>query len=174
MKKYIVIFLACALFPTSKAETLNILAYEEIIWNGMNQYKAGNLEEAHKVFSKMSKWGDKYSQYYLGNMYLRGEFVEQNIVQGAAWLQVAGEAKKKWQTTADQVFGVLTADEKKEATKLGEEYIRLYGMKAQRVSCSRRARTGTNIKVWGCTKQAGNYDTNDLVNNPIRGSVLEN
>ncbi|PHS14766.1 MAG: hypothetical protein COA86_15335 [Kangiella sp.] len=146
-----------------QSESLSILDYEERVWNGMNQYKAKNFEKAYKTFDKMSKWGDKYSQYFLGNMYISGQYVTQDLIEGAAWLSLAGEAKDEWKESADQIFNILTDDEKAEVNVLISKYKKLYGMTTQKISCFRKARTGTRLKAWGCTKQRGTYAGNTIL-----------
>jgi TPR repeat protein len=105
-----------------------------------------NIEDA-------SKLGNKVSQFTLALLYMEGVHVEQDYTQAYLWLNVAAEAKEKqWREVRNQLHNALTDEQVAALTPLVNEYIEKYGKETQEVSCYRRARTGSSIKVMQCTK----------------------
>ena len=50
-----------------------------------------NYEEAFKWYKKSAEQGDKFSQYWLGNMYYYGEGVVANNEEAYKWYKKAAE-----------------------------------------------------------------------------------
>jgi TPR repeat protein len=54
-------------------------------------YQQGEFKKAYKIYSKMAKAGDHYSQHRLAQMFARGEGMKADLVQAYAWAVLATE-----------------------------------------------------------------------------------
>ena len=87
--------------------------------------------------------GMKTAQYLLGIMFLKGEYVDQSLAIGMAWLGVAGEADQDdWHATYEQIYDTLPANLQAAIDAKVATYIELYGVRTQKIRCDRRARIG--------------------------------
>ena len=74
-------------------------------------YEDGKYEEAFEESSIAAQRGMKTAQYLLGIMFLKGEYVQQSLPIGMAWLGVASEADQDdWHATYKQVYDSLPAN----------------------------------------------------------------
>jgi len=106
---------------------------------GVQLYKEGKFEEAYKKLSVTAKLGLKQSQYFMAFMYLKGQYIEQSVVTGLAWLGVAKESKiKEWSDTYDSIYSKLSKDSKMLVDSRQKLFIEQYGMRAQKVECETR------------------------------------
>jgi hypothetical protein len=102
---------------------------------------------------KASEMGNKVTQFTLGLLYLDGKGVEQDFTKAYLWINVAAEAKeKKWRDTRDKLRSALSDEQAAALAPFVDEYIEKYGTEAQQVSCYKRARTGSSIRVMQCIK----------------------
>ncbi len=53
-------------------------------------YERSEYQQAYQQFERAAHNGDSLAQFYLGVMYIRGQFVEQDSATGYAWLAMAG------------------------------------------------------------------------------------
>jgi len=112
-------------------------------YEGADLYEDGKLEEAFAVLSMAAQRGMKTAQYLLGFMFLKGEYVDQSLLVGMAWLGVAGEADHDdWHATYKQIYETLPANLQAVVDAKLATYIELYGVRTQKIRCARRARTG--------------------------------
>jgi TPR repeat protein len=56
---------------------------------GLWFYENGDLQTAYKEFKRAAEFGHKQAQFNLGAMYVRGEYVPQDMVTGYAWLALS-------------------------------------------------------------------------------------
>jgi len=112
-------------------------------YEGADLYEDGKLEEAFAVLSMAAQRGMKTAQYLLGFMFLKGEYVDQSLLVGMAWLGVAGEADHDdWHATYKQIHDSLPANVQAAVDAKLAIYVELYGVGTQKIRCARRARTG--------------------------------
>ncbi len=138
---------------STDTQRISINEYELSIQQASNLYAKEEFDAAFAGFQKTARWGDKYSQYVLGTMYVMGLGTPIDNVEGYAWLAAAAESKKeKYQETADQVINALNTETRKAAQELADHYISRYGMKAMKVNCSRRKSTGSNRMIRTCRR----------------------
>lgn len=122
-------------------------------FKGTELYEVGDLEEAFAVSSIAAQRGMKTAQYLLGIMFLKGEYVDQSLTIGMAWLGVAGEADHDdWHDTYEQIYDTLPASVQAAVDAKLATYIELYGVKTQKIRCVRRARTGQRRIEETCNK----------------------
>jgi len=114
----------------------------------------GELEEAHRLGLRCAQWGDKGCRWIVGILYLKGDGIEQNGLEGMKWMTVAVESgKQEWVEICDRVMAQLPEGSRAIVEQQGQEYIDRYGMRAQNVYCTRRADTGNHITRVVCKKQ---------------------
>ncbi len=120
---------------------------------GLRHYSSQDYEAAAENFTRAAHGGMKQSQYMLGFMYLKGQHVPMSLIEGMAWLGLAGESgEKEWKSVYKQIYTKATK-EQRQAIKLRlEEFTSLYGMQAQNVSCKRGKKLGTNKVEIRCAK----------------------
>ena len=120
---------------------------------GVRYYKKGSYQKAYEKLLYPAQLGLKDAQYYLGFMYLKGQYVDQSLATGMAWLGVACEIEaKEWQQTFDQIYNALNVEQRKFIDQKVASYIQLYGMETQEMDCARVARTGSRKVTVNCQK----------------------
>lgn len=126
----------------------NLLSKE---MKGIKAHKKGNYKKAYKYLYDTAIWGRKDAQYFLSLMYLKGQYVKQDIIKGMALLAVANEAKimerRELYTT---IYNALTEPQKSQVDEKAAEYISKFGMKAKGMVCSETQDLGSRNKVINC------------------------
>lgn len=142
-----------AAFDINAATSIEVLEYKKASEHGMTALKKKNYNEAFKHLKKASMLGNKTAQYFTAMMYMEGLGTEKDFSQAYLWLNVAAEVKeKKWRNLRDQLHNALTTDQRNSLKPHVEKYIKEYGEKTQEISCTKRAATGSQIKVMSCVK----------------------
>lgn len=101
------------------------------VHNGLDHYDAGRFEEAYRAFRDAAERGDHQSQMNLGVMYLRGEYVERDLIESYAWFALSAQnAKLAEQGTQDVVFSHLDDAQKKQAKARYDALLQTYGKDA--------------------------------------------
>ena len=161
MSIWLALALSMSVPPASFAqeEGPSVVALEDDEERGLNFYSQARFEDAYPLIWSAARRGLKKAQYTLGLMYVKGEFVEQDLVKGAAWLGVSTETRvAEWVDTFHSITSALDETQRTAARdKLGK-YIEYYGMEAQGISC-RPAPLGRAGLV--CTKASGEYPLHD-------------
>lgn len=130
--------------------------FEETILNGIKHYKAENYDKAFDLLGRTAVQGDKESQYVIGLMYLKGQGVDKHQLRGLAWMKTACESKmKNWVRDYKNITKKLNREQLTRVDKQAEQYIKLYGMKAQNVTCANESIPGSYRKQYVCRKEAG-------------------
>ncbi len=121
----------------NKFEYKSIVKLRNIEKSGIKHYKKQNYKQAYEKFIVSAKWGLKHAQYFLGVMYLKGQYVKQSTLVGTAWVGVANEQKVvEWDKTYNEVYQMLTDEQKTRIDKEVKIYISKYGLKANELDCS--------------------------------------
>ena len=63
--------------------------------HGIRLHRKGDYKKAYKKLYEAATWGLKYSQYFLAIMYLKGQYIKQDIIIGMGLLAVENEADIK-------------------------------------------------------------------------------
>jgi len=118
---------------------------------GRQDYVAGNFTGAFWHYMNAAVWADKFAQYNIGVMYVRGEGVEFDPVRGWAWLELAAErGYPEMVLAADDLYPMLDEAQQREGRRILEkELLPDYGdavrikPTARRMERERRQATGT-------------------------------
>lgn len=111
--------------------------YDDWRYQSQTDYKAERYEEAFATMQKAACAGDKESQWYLGQMYLRGQGVDRDDMRGYAWIKVAAEFQSaEYRNTARKIEDALDGAHRKEAETLAEQLTKEYGIRATYMSCT--------------------------------------
>ncbi len=118
---------------------------------GVKYHKLGEFEKAYEKLSIAAQGGIKQSQYLLGTMYFKGQYVEQSLATGMGWIGVANEVHiKGWKTTYYDIYNKLNAKQQEYIDKIVAQYIERYGVKTLDLICKKRASLGTRQKQIHC------------------------
>ena len=119
----------------------------------LDKARRGNFADFYQDVVKFARYGEKYPQYLLGVMLLKGDGVQQDIGQGLVWIKLALEQKNtEWQKVYDSVTGALTKEQLDALEPMYEAYKALYGVEAQKMSCSNERMEASLIRVHQCRK----------------------
>ena len=130
---------------------------EEELEKSARWYQDKQYDRAYPAVSELSQWGVKEAQAILGSMYIQGEYVEQSIERGLAWLGVAkeGGTHKSARKSFDYVYTQLTKEQRQHMDKKIASYIAKYGSEEQNFRCKSRRVGGSNIPQRRCLKTPG-------------------
>ncbi len=136
------------------ARSIDVYDYSaELIWANQS-IQAENYHKAFKHLEKAAQLGNKTAQYRLSLLYLNGQGIEKNFIKAYLWSSVAAEAKNKnWKKLHKTLTDTLTPKQLQQITPLVKEYILLYGMETQEISCHKEAKIGSKIKQLVCNKR---------------------
>lgn len=85
-------------------------------------YKAGMFEGALTHYKAAARWADKFAQYNVGIMHLRGEGTEYDPLRGWAWLELSAErGYPQFEESADALWALFNASERNRATAILEQ-----------------------------------------------------
>ncbi len=111
--------------------------------NGVQAYQRGQYQKAFEKVQMTARMGFKESQYVLAFMFLKGQYVEQSLILGMAWLGVAKESKiDSWHQLFEQIYAKATSSQKRQIDLHVKEYIDKFGVKTQNIRCVKRAPVG--------------------------------
>ena len=128
----------------SETERLTLDRFESLERAGERHYREGEYERAFALLSQSAESGLKLSQYLLAIMYLKGQYVEQAIDTGMAWLGVANEVEvREWQAQYEGIYAQLNDAQKALIDKKVAHYVERYGMEVQGVACENRSTLGS-------------------------------
>ena len=147
--KPVYIAVCVMLFAALQAPELLANDAKEIRNEADQYYQELNLKKAYKLYYKLAKAGDRYSQDRVSHMYATGEGKSADMTEAYAWSVVAAESGKeefvKKSTDLLQRTEDTTAAEKR-AAKL----VNKYGRDAQKVRAARLAAKENNKRSGVC------------------------
>ena len=133
-------------------QTSTVLASEikEYRAEAAQYYGENNYKKAYRIYFKLAKVGDHYSQNKLSQMYVDGKGKDADLTEAYAWSVLAAESGvegiiKKSNTLLQQTNDQAKA--KKRADKLKHKY----GKDALQAKADRKERMKYNHKSGGCT-----------------------
>mgnify|MGYP001172241563 CR=1 FL=1 len=162
MKKFITVITALSCLTLSlpalaQSQTKNHIWKSEYLSTldlGLHALKAKKYDKALEKLTESAKMGNKEGQYYLAQMYFQGWGTPVNYEEGWLWLSVAMEQKTaEWNRSYRHIKKALPEDYIEALQPYVDEYIALYGAKAQDLRCETRAAIGSNIKEVICEKR---------------------
>lgn len=144
---------ACLSAALPKLENTEISALYNIEKQGMQAYRAEKYSEAYTHLSKTAPLGFKQSQYYLAFLYLKGQHLKKDMLEGMGWLGVAKESgHREMIKLYDGLYNAFNQAQQDAVDKKVSEYVALYGMQEQNVSCEKRKKSGSKRLVLECVK----------------------
>lgn len=124
--------------------------------SGLRYYEQGDYPSAFEALSGTAVRGLKPSQYILSFMFLKGQYVDQSVLLGMAWLGVAKESQEpEWMELYQSIYQQLPPEQQAIVDAKVAQYVERYGMTAQNVSCSRRPVAGSRRVESNCIKSDG-------------------
>ena len=130
-----VLIVMCAMLITALQSPV-VLASEiqEYRAEAAQYYEENNYKKAYKIYFKLAKKGDHYSQDRVSQMYAKGEGQTVDLTEAYAWSVLAAESgQEKLVSSSDELLS-LTND-KTQAQKRAEKLKNRYG----KVALNRRA-----------------------------------
>lgn len=118
---------------------------------GIKLHKKGQYEKAYAKLSETAVWGLKDSQYFLAMMYLKGQFVTQDIIKGMGYLGVANEANiEARKKLFAQIYERLSEQDKKLVDDKVIDFIAKYGMKIKNIICKETTDLRSRVAIVNC------------------------
>jgi len=116
-------------------------------------YRAGWHFSAYHHYLSAARWADKFAQFNVGVMYLRGEGVDFDPVRGWAWIKLSAErGYPDMVRMADELYAMLDGPQREQARSIYErELLPEYGdevripFTAERMERNRRRATGSRL-----------------------------
>jgi len=85
-------------------------------------YSMGRHYSAIHFYERAARYADKFGQYNLGVMHLKGEGTEFDPVTAWAWLELSGErGYQSLVEAADELFALLDAEQQRRAREIYEQ-----------------------------------------------------
>lgn len=141
--------------PSDEFDRVFPSVYTDLIFDAKTAYQGKRYDQAFPLIRKAACAGDKESQWMLGSMYLQGQGVERDDLQGYAWLKTAAEFhSSEYRSTVRKIEEALSEQERQVAKAAATGVIAAYGLRATKMSCSRAASQGGHIMdLISCTPQ---------------------
>ena len=130
-------------------DTTSDFAYGEMTVEAARSYGNARYDEAFHKFQRLACAGDKASQAMVGRMYLSGEGVPRNDMEGYLWLKVAAEFNHApYRTTVQRIESVLKPEQLKAWSAHADALRDRYGLRATNMSCNQHASAtfSSNVK----------------------------
>ncbi len=117
--------------------------------SGLEHYEAGRFEQAYDAFRSAAERGDHQAQMNLGVMYLKGQHVEQDLVESYGWMALAAQDPVlAEQGTHNRVLDHLSDTQKDDATARHEALVQKFG-RAAVLEKMQPSYSGTGFSVRG-------------------------
>lgn len=137
--------------PTQRVQTRE---YDQKLRQVREAYEQRDWDRAFRLSSETARWGDKWSQFVLGTLYLDGKGgADENVLLAYGWLAAAAESGiEDFADAAARLREAIPAQHHAEADGAARALIARYGMDATGVRCEKRRPTGSNRRVLDCRK----------------------
>lgn len=137
--------------PTQRVQTRE---YDQKLRQVREAYEQRDWDRAFRLSSETARWGDKWSQFVLGTLYLDGlGGADENVLLAYGWLAAAAESGiEDFAGAAARLREAIPVQHHAEADGAARALIARYGMDATGVRCEKRRPTGSNRRVLDCRK----------------------
>lgn len=144
----ICVFLSGIIYAKETISEKHLFSIER---QGIKLHKKGNYKKAFPKLYKTAMWGLKDSQYFLGIMYLKGQYVNQDIIKGMGFLGVANEASiKEREELFNNIYNELSDKIKRQVDASIKEFISKIGLDVKGLKCTKTSDVGSRVKVVNC------------------------
>lgn len=151
--RFILIAAFAACFAMSQTSLLWAAEIEELELKRSEAekfYTENNYKKAYKMYYKLAKAGDHYSQDRVSQMYVNGEGKTADLTKAYAWSVLAAESGSR--DLLDQSAALLDkTGDKPAAEKSAEKLMKKYGEVALEKRAANRARTERGKSSGSCT-----------------------
>lgn len=121
--------------PTLERPGNSFYAYDEhtpssrLMSDAQRAYRARMYSSALSTYKAAARWSDKFAQYNIGMMHLRGEGTEYDPLRGWAWLELSAErGYPQFQEAADALWRLFDDAERDRARAILEnDLLPVYG-----------------------------------------------
>jgi TPR repeat protein len=145
-----VMILICLLFAV--VHTSTAMAKKELTdfhAEAAEYYEEGNFKKAYKTYYKLAKIGDHKSQYWVAQMYARGEGKDVDLEEAYAWAYLAAESGNDIAIEKSTALFESNPD-KAAAQKRADKLMKKYGKEAQEERAARIAQRDTGRRSGSC------------------------
>lgn len=113
-------------------------------------YQAQRYNESYKMYYKLAKLGDHYSQSQLATMYANGEGKSVDLAEAYAWSTLAAQSDdENLAQQSDELL--LQVKDKARAEKKAAKLKKRYGDQALQEQADKRERIKRSHEMGGCT-----------------------
>lgn len=113
-------------------------------------YQDRDFDGAYKIYFKLAKAGDYYSQDKISHMHATGEGVAVDLTEAYAWSVLAAESGvDRMLAKSDELLQQV--DDQAKAHKRAAKIKRKYGKEALLAKAERKAKHKRNHRMGGCT-----------------------
>ena len=101
-----------------------------VLWAGLVVQAEETLSDADMAlgyYQPLAEQGEPYAQLTIGEMYMEGAGVEQDLIQAYAWFAVAlHQGVDEAEAIINHLLGKLSEDDQHQAKAIAEHYIQHY------------------------------------------------
>lgn len=143
--------LVCAvLFFALQSSTLIAANLQETRTKADQYYQEQRYSKSYKIYFKLAKKGDHYSQGQLASMYATGEGKKVDLEEAYAWSMLAAEGGDELLLKQSDEL-LLQVEDKPKAEKKAAKLKKRYGQKTLKEQADKRERMRRNHEMGGCT-----------------------
>jgi len=144
------IFSASILLFVLQSASVFALDVKEYRGEADQYYSEHNFKKAHKMYLKLAKMGDHYSQGQVAVMYANGEGKGANLDEAYAWTVLAAEGGgEELSIRSDELL--LQINDQAKAEKRAAKLQKKYGETALKEKARKREIRKLNHEMGGCT-----------------------
>ena len=151
--RFVFVVACTALFSMLQAPALLAAAIEELElkrYEAEKSYTANDFKKAYKMYYKLAKAGDHYSQDRVSQMYASGEGKTADLAEAYAWSVLAAESGSKDLRNHSDTLLEQNSD-KAAAEKRAAKLMKKYGDTALEKKAANRARNDRGKSSGSCT-----------------------
>jgi TPR repeat protein len=151
--RFVIVAAFAACFAMSQSSFLLAAQIEELEFKRSEAekfYTQNDYKKAYKMYYKLAKTGDHYSQDRVSQMYVKGEGQSVDLTKAYAWSVLAAESGSR--DLLDQSAALLEKNsDKTAAEKSATKLMKKYGEVALEKKAANRARTEKGQSTGSCT-----------------------
>ena len=148
--KSVLIVMCVMLIATLQSPVVFASEVKEYRADAAKYYEENNYKKAYKIYFKLAKIGDHYSQNKLSQMYVDGKGKDVDLTEAYAWSVLAAESGVKGIIAKSDKLLQQTQD-KAEAEKRASKLLKKYGKDALLAKAEKKEMMKYNHKSGGCT-----------------------
>jgi len=148
--KFALIVICLTLVATLQTSAVQASEIQEYRAEAARHYEENNYKKAYRIYFKLAKVGDHYSQNKLSQMYVDGKGKDVDLNEAYAWAVLAAESGVEGIVAKSNKLLQQTKDQAA-AEKRAEKLVNKYGKDALQAKADKKERMKYNHKSGGCT-----------------------